>query len=247
MQERNARQFLLLQSKFHKYKNIADGVSDIFRKRKMIDLQKSLLLYAVTDHNWEKNNNFLSDIEYSLANGVTFLQLREKNISTDAYISIAKDVKKLCKKYNVPFVINDNLNVALNVNADALHIGQEDGNIKTIRSQLPHDVILGVSAQTVEQALQAERDGADYLGVGAIFSTSTKKDAKSVSLENLKNICKAVKIPVVAIGGINTQNIKLLEHTGIAGVALVSAIYGAKNIPSECKRILQILKEANFQ
>ena len=213
----------------------------------MNDLKKCLLFYAVTDHSWDKGDNFFSNIEASLANGVTLLQLREKNIATDHFIEIAQEVKKLCQAYSVPLVINDNLEVALAVKADALHIGQDDGNVKAIREQLPRNVILGVSAQTVEEALQAERDGADYLGVGAIFSTSTKLDAKSVSLSTLKEICKTVKIPVVAIGGITTTNIKLLEHSGIVGVALVSAIYGAKEIPSECKKISQILKETNFQ
>ncbi len=213
----------------------------------MLDLQKRLLFYAVTDHTWEKDNNFFNNIETSLANGVTLLQLREKNITKDAYIAIAKETKKLCQKYSVPLVINDSLEVALEVKADALHIGQDDGNVKTIKTLLPHHIILGVSAQTVEQARQAEKDGADYLGVGTIFPTKTKVDAKSVSLKTLKQICNAVKIPVVAIGGINLDNINLLKHTGIAGVALVSAIYGATDIQHECKKILQILKETNFQ
>ncbi len=212
----------------------------------MLDLQKRLLFYAVTDHTREKDNNFFNNIETSLANGVTLLQLREKNITKDAYIAIAKETKKICKKYSVPLVINDSLDVALEVKADALHIGQSDGNVKTIKTLLPHNVILGVSAQTVEQARQAEKDGADYLGVGTIFPTTTKLDAKSVSLETLKQICATVKIPVVAIGGITTNNINLLKHTGIAGVALVSAIYGATDISHECKKILKILKETNF-
>ena len=212
----------------------------------MIDLAKCLRFYAVTNNNWKDYKKFLNDIETSLANGVTLLQLREKNISLVNFIREARDIKKLCQAYSVPLVINDNLEVALSVGADALHIGQTDGNVREIKKQLPSDIALGVSATNVTEAKQAEADGADYLGVGAIFATQTKQDAASVSLETLREITGAVKIPVVAIGGICEDNIKLLEGTGISGVALVSAIYGADNTASACKKLSKIIMETKF-
>ncbi len=193
-------------------------------------LTKQLRLYAVTDSNIKTEKRFLESIEESLKAGVTILQLREKNIDTDEFIYLAEEVKDICRKYDVPFIINDSLEVAIASKADGIHIGQGDMALSLVKEQIGEGKIVGVSCQTVEQALVAERDGADYIGVGAVFNTSTKLDAKTISHDTLKAICQAVKIPVVAIGGINESNINELAGSLINGVAVVSAIYGADSI-----------------
>lgn len=191
---------------------------------------KSLLLYLVTDRSWLGEDSLVSQVEKSLINGVTFLQLREKNVDTESFLNLALEMKALAQGYNVPFVINDNIDVAIKSDADGVHIGQDDMSVEEARKIIGKDKILGVSVGTIEQAIQAEKLGADYLGVGAIFSTDTKKDAGGVTFEILKNICEVVNIPVVAIGGINKDNISSLEGSGIDGVAVISAILAQKDI-----------------
>lgn len=204
---------------------------------------KSLLLYAVTDRRWSNNDTFYNHIEESLEGGVTFLQLREKNLDTDSFFKEAIKIKELCKKYNVPFIINDNVKIALKSNADGIHVGQDDMGAKEVRKLIGKDKILGVSVQTVEQALLAQSQGANYLGVGSIFTTTSKDDAKSVSINTLKEICNAVNIPVVAIGGIDKDNVKQLSQTGISGIAVISAIYANKNIKSATMKLKELIKE----
>ena len=157
--------------------------------------------------------------------GATFVQLREKSISRKEFIVEAQEIRKLTERYNVPFVINDDIDVALASNADGVHVGQSDMNAKDVRGLIGDDKILGVSVQTVEQAINAKENGADYIGVGAVFSTSTKLDADIVTLDTVKKICKSVSIPVVVIGGINKDSILLLKGSGIDGVAVISAMF----------------------
>lgn len=204
---------------------------------------KSLLLYAVTDRRWSDNDTFYKNIEESLEGGVTFLQLREKNLDIDSFFKEAVKIKELCKNYNVPFIINDNVEIALKSNADGIHVGQDDMGVKKVRKLIGKDKILGVSVQTVEQALLAQSQGANYLGVGSIFTTTSKDDAKSVSINTLKEICNAVSIPVVAIGGIDKDNVKQLSKTGISGIAVISAIYANKNIKSATTKLKELIEE----
>lgn len=206
------------------------------------NLKNHLLLYAVTDQMWAGETPFLEQVRQSLAGGVTILQVREKDLPQNEFITLGKEIQSLCQEFDVPFIINDDLEVALALGADGIHIGQDDLPVKEVKAAIG-DKILGVSAQTVEQALAAQHDGADYLGVGAVFSTSTKLDAADVSFETLKAICQAVDIPVIAIGGINGENICKLAGLGICGVAVVSAIYGQANIQGATKSLLQTCQE----
>lgn len=191
---------------------------------------KDLLLYAVTDRYWLGKRTLHDVVKESLDGGVTFVQLREKHLDQAHFLEEAKDLKMLCKAYNVPFVINDNVDIALEMDADGVHVGQSDMEAGDVRAKLGPDKIIGVSAQTVEQAVLAEKRGADYLGVGAVFPTNSKDDATDVSYETLKAICQAVSIPVIAIGGITKDNVEELSGSGICGIAVISAIYGQKNI-----------------
>ena len=189
-----------------------------------------LLLYAVTDRHWLNGRTLHEVVKESLDGGVTFVQLREKHLDVAHFMDEAKDLQVLCREYNVPFIINDNVDIALAMDADGVHVGQSDMEAGDVRAKLGPDKIIGVSAQTVEQAILAEEHGADYLGVGAVFPTNSKDDAKEVTYETLKEICEAVSIPVVAIGGITHDNIKELTGSKIDGIAVISAIYGANNI-----------------
>lgn len=203
---------------------------------------KELLLYAVTDRTWLGDKTLYEQVEQALKGGATFIQLREKNLDNKAFLAEAIEIQRLCKKYHVPFVINDNVEIALEVNADGIHVGQRDMEAGNVRALFGKDKILGVSVQTVEQALLAEQRGADYLGVGAVFHTGSKADADDVSHETLKAICKAVNIPVVAIGGIGKNNILELKGSGICGIAVISAIFSAKDIQgatTELKRLTE--------
>lgn len=197
-------------------------------------------LYVVTDRSWLGSHCLSQQVEEIVKSGATFIQLREKHLSFDEFVVEGKKIKAVTDYYHIPFVINDNVDVALAVNADGIHIGQGDGNAQQIRTRIGKDKILGVSAQTVEQALLAEAQSADYLGVGAVFSTTTKDDADSVSFETLQSICKAVTIPVVAIGGINQENMSLLQHSGIDGVAIISAIFAKPNLAQATKDLFAL-------
>ena len=192
--------------------------------------KNDLLLYAVTDRHWLGKRSLKEVVKESLDGGVTFVQLREKTLEDDKFLEEAKELKQLCKEYNVPFVINDNVDIAIAMDADGVHVGQSDMEAGNVREKLGPDKIIGVSAQTVEQAVLAEQRGADYLGVGAVFPTGSKDDAVEVSHETLKAICEAVSIPVIAIGGISVGNVKELAGSGIVGIAVISAIYAAEDI-----------------
>ena len=193
--------------------------------------RESLLLYGVTDRYWLKDGETLTQaVKKAIRGGTTFIQLREKELDEEAFLNEARELKALCEEYKVPFVINDNVDIALAVDADGVHVGQNDMEAGDVRTKIGPDKILGVSAQTVEQALLAQERGADYLGVGAVFPTGSKDDADDVSLETLKAICEAVDIPVVAIGGINASNVKQLKGCGLDGIAVISAIFGQPDI-----------------
>lgn len=204
---------------------------------------EAMTLYAVTDRTWTKEKSLMQQVEEALEGGITFLQLREKHLGENEFIKEAKEMKALAEKYQVPFVINDNIKVALEVDADGVHIGQDDMSVEEARKLLGEDKIIGVSAHNVEEAMKAKKGGADYLGVGAVCATSTKKDANVVDKEEIRKIRDAVDIPIVAIGGIKKDNIKTLEGTGVDGVAVVSAIFGAKDIKEDTKELKKIVKE----
>lgn len=201
---------------------------------------KFMRLYAVTDRAWLKDATLSMQVEEALKGGVTCVQLREKELSDEEFLKEALEIKALCRKYQVPFFINDNVEIAIQCNADGVHVGQHDMEASNVRKRIGDSMMLGVSVQTVEQAKKAEQDGADCLGVGAVFTTSTKLDASAVSKETLKAICDAVSIPVVAIGGISKQNLLTLGGSGVDGVALVSAIFAAEDIQSECKELYDL-------
>lgn len=209
--------------------------------------RESMLLYAVTDRTWLNGRTLPELVEQAILGGTTFVQLREKNVTDTEFLSIAEQVKKVTDQYHVPFIINDNIEVALKADADGVHVGQKDMEAGNVRKLIGKDKILGVSAQTVEQALAAERSGADYLGVGAVFSTATKQDAQNVGISVLKEICRAVSIPVVAIGGINAYNIKELKGSGIAGAAVVSALFAQNDIKAAAENLSFLLREAAAQ
>lgn len=199
--------------------------------------KKELLLYAVTDRHWLGGRNLADDVRKSLDGGATFIQLREKNLGYAEFLNEALEIQKLCREYGVPFVINDDVELAKEINADGVHVGQSDMEALDVRAKLGDDKIIGVSAQTVEQAMLAEKHGADYLGVGAVFPTSSKDDADAVSFETLSAICKAVKIPVIAIGGITEDNLCKLGNSGICGIAVISAIYAKPDIEDATRRL----------
>ena len=199
--------------------------------------EKDLLLYAVTDRHWLNNRTLTDVVRESLEGGVTMLQLREKTLAEPAFLAEAKELQALCREYHVPFIVNDNVDIALAMDADGVHVGQSDMEALDVRAKLGPGKIVGVSAQTVEQALLAEKHGADYLGVGAVFPTGSKDDADDVSYDTLKAICQAVSIPVVAIGGINRDNVARLADSGICGVAVISAIYGAPDIRAAAQEL----------
>jgi len=204
--------------------------------------KKDLLVYAVTDRSWLNGTTLGGQVEQALKGGTTFVQLREKNLDTEQFQKEALEIKELCGRYQVPFVINDNVDVALAVDADGVHVGQNDMEAGNVREKLGADKIVGVSVCTVKQALRAQERGADYLGVGAVFSTSSKDDAQDVSLETLRDICGAVDIPVVAIGGITRENIMRLKGSGICGIAVISAIFAQKDIEGAARELCSLAK-----
>ena len=200
--------------------------------------KESLLLYAVTDRHWLAEGEPLSHaVQQALEGGATLVQIREKNLEEGAFEQEAIELQALCRRYYVPFIVNDNVELALRIGADGIHVGQEDMEAGRVREMLGPDRILGVSAQTVEEALRAEAAGADYLGVGAVFPTGSKDDAVDVPHETLKAICEAVSIPVVAIGGITYENTEMLKDSGIAGISVISAIFGQKEIEAATRKL----------
>ena len=202
--------------------------------------KENTLLYAITDRKWVGRQSLLQQLEDALKGGVTMVQLREKHLDHESFLEEAKAVRALCNRYNVPLLINDNVGIAINCGADGVHVGQDDMSPSMVRQLVGDKMIIGVTAKTVEQALAAQADGADYLGCGALFATSTKSNAKPMSQETFSEICSAVDIPVVAIGGINRQNILELEGLGASGAAMVSAIFAADDIEQECKALKKL-------
>ena len=205
--------------------------------------REKMLVYAVTDRTWLNGQTLEEQVGKAIKGGATFLQLREKKLCYDDFLKQAIALKKITDKYNIPFVINDNVDIAIAVDADGVHVGQKDMEAGKVRQKLGQNKIIGVSVQTVEQAILAQKQGADYLGVGAVFSTSTKLDASEVSFETLQKICNAVSIPVVAIGGISQSNILQLKGSGIDGVAVVSAIFAQKDITQATKELVALSKQ----
>lgn len=206
-------------------------------------LREQMLLYAVTDRHWLKGQTLYEQVEEALKGGATFIQLREKDLTEEEFLEEAKKIQQLCKKYRVPFIINDNVKLAKEIDADGVHVGQSDMEALDVRAQLGEDKIIGVSARTVEQALLAEKHGADYLGVGAVFQTGTKTDAWEVEHSVLKEICTKVDIPVVAIGGITQDNVKELSGSGINGVAVISAIFAQKDIETATAKLKSCVEQ----
>lgn len=206
-------------------------------------LAESLLLYAVTDRHWLGERTLYDVVRESLDGGVTFLQLREKELDDENFYEEAVRLQEMARSYGVPFVVNDNVDIAVRMDADGVHVGQSDMEAGDVRALIGPDKILGVSAQTVEQAVLAEKRGADYLGVGAVFPTGSKDDADDVSFETLKAICEAVSIPVVAIGGITLHNTPELAGSGICGIAVISAIYGQSDIYEATVSLKKVTEE----
>ena len=205
--------------------------------------RNDLVLYAVTDRSWLGDSSLYDQVESAIEGGATFIQLREKNLDEADFLSEAKEIQKLCREYKVPFIINDNVEIAAQIDADGVHVGQSDMEAGDVRKRLGPDKIIGVSAQTVEQALKAQEHGADYLGVGAVFPTGSKADATEVSHQTLKEICEAVDIPVIAIGGITKENVSELKGSGICGIAVISAIFAQKDIRKAAAELKQKVEE----
>ncbi len=205
--------------------------------------KSSMLLYAVTDSSWLNGRRLAQDVEDVLKAGATFIQLREKNADYDQMLKLAKEIKALTDKYHVPFVIDDNIDVAVAVDADGVHVGQSDTEAKKAREILGENKIVGVSAGNLKEAIEAEKNGADYIGIGAMFPTDTKKDHTDITFEQAKEITEAVNIPVVAIGGINKNNILQLKGTGVDGVAVISAIFAQDDRYKAAKELLEHSKE----
>ncbi len=207
---------------------------------KNIQCKDMMLLYAVTDRSWTGKMSLYEQVEAALKGGITCLQLREKTLDYDSFLSEAIEMKKLCHKYGVPLIINDNVEIALKSDADGIHAGQSDMSAEKIRKIVGSNKIIGISASTAEMAVKAEKDGADYIGTGAVFTTSTKQNTVPVSFDELKRICSSVSIPVTAIGGITKNNISLLSGSGVDGIAVVSAIFAAEDIENECRTLLDL-------
>lgn len=205
-------------------------------------LADKLKLYAITDRRWLAQNGYTLEtaVEEAILGGATILQLREKELDFDAFLSEAKAIKKITDRYKIPLIINDNVEVAIACDADGVHLGQEDligKNIAEIRQKFGKDKIIGISANTLAEAIEAEKNGADYLGIDTPFATATKLDYKNASFEDMKKITSTVKIPCYAIGGVNAETIPLLKNTGVAGFAMISAIFAEKNIREATEKL----------
>ena len=205
--------------------------------------KRHMLLYAVTDRAWTGKRTLYQQVEAALKGGATCVQLREKALDEAAFLQEARDICALCRRYGVPFIVNDNVDVAVACGADGVHVGQEDMEAGEVRRRVGEDMILGVSVHTAEDARQPVRDGADYLGLGAVFPTGTKTDADVMPGDMLRAICGAVDVPTVAIGGLNRSNILQLSGSGVDGAALVSAIFGAEDIEGVCRELRALAEE----
>ncbi|WP_394523175.1 thiamine phosphate synthase [Lacrimispora sp. JR3] len=202
-----------------------------------------LLLYAITDQAYTGEKNLLQQIEEALASGVTCLQLREKNMDKQDFLNEAMAVRKRTRQYGVPLIINDDVEIAIACNADGVHVGQEDLTAGEVRRRIGPDRILGVTVKTAEQAVKAWKDGADYLGCGAVFPSPTKKNAIAITMDQLSAICRSVPIPVTAIGGITYENVSLLQGTGIGGVSVISGIFGQSDIPAAVRALKEEVRK----
>ncbi len=203
-----------------------------------------MLLYAVTDRAWTGPQTLYQQVEAALKGGVTCVQLRDKERSDEEFLAEAIPLAALCRQYGVPFIVNDRVELALQCGADGVHVGQADMAVGEVRRRVGDDMIVGVSAHSVAEAVAAVNAGADYLGVGAVFGTATKADAAPLPPQTLRDICAAVDIPVVAIGGVNRANLPLLAGSGVSGAALVSAIFAAPDIEAECRCLRQLAQQA---
>lgn len=205
--------------------------------------REHLLLYAVTDRGWVGRQTLLEQIEDALRGGVTLVQLREKELDRESFLREARQVKDLCRRYGVPLIINDNVDVALACGADGVHVGMEDTPVAQLRRRVPAGFLIGATAKTVVQAQAAEAAGADYLGVGAVFPSPTKRGARRITAEELRTICRSVSIPAVAIGGITHENLSQLRGGGMAGIAVISALFGASDIAAAAKELKRAAAE----
>lgn len=210
----------------------------------MLFNRESLKLYAITDSKYSLGNEnlFFRQVEDALAGGATSLQLREKSLEKSRFLERAQKLKNICQKFKVPLIINDDVDIAKKIDADGVHIGQDDMSIIEAKEILGNKKIIGVSVFNAKEAFEAESRGASYLGVGSIFKTISKPDAKMVKISDLKEICKIVKIPVVAIGGINKDNILKLRNSGVSGVALIRAIFSSRNIKEETEKLRKFVE-----
>lgn len=208
-----------------------------------LDIKKILKLYAVTDRTHLNGQTLAEAVELAIQGGVTCVQLREKNISYNEYISKAIEIREICHKYGVPLIINDNYKVALASGADGVHVGIEDTSVSEIRKNVDDNFIIGATAKTIEQAQKAQKDGANYLGVGAVFPSPTKTNAIRITPEKLTEICKSISIPVVAIGGISLENIHLIRNCGQSGIAVVSALFSQDDIKKSAERLISELRK----
>ncbi|MBQ3693095.1 MAG: thiamine phosphate synthase [Clostridia bacterium] len=205
--------------------------------------KSTVLLYVITDRKLLGEHTIYTQVEEALKGGATIIQLREKNLGDEEFLNEAVLIKEICRKYNVPLIINDNVQVALKSGADGVHVGQDDMKAENVRKLIGGNKILGVSAHSVEEAILAEKNGADYLGVGAIFTTSSKADVQSTSIDTLKEICSTVRIPVVAIGGITSENIKQLSGSSVSGAALISAVFGQSDVRLAAEKLKNLIED----
>ena len=207
------------------------------------DIRKSMLVYAVTDRTWLNGRSLVECVQQAVDGGATFVQLREKDALHEEIVELAHELIPICREAGVPFVIDDEVSIALEVGADGVHVGQDDMACENARAMLGPDAIVGVSAQTVAQALAAQKAGADYLGVGALIPTPTKPDAVDVTFDELRAICDAVDIPVVGIGGLNKNTVAQLKGSGVDGAAVVSAIFAADDCESVARELRNLMEE----
>lgn len=228
-----------------KSRSISRSTTDLPQKRMRI-LPENLKLYALTDPNAHPELSLGEQVEQAIAGGATCIQLREKDQDRETFLNAARELVKVCNKHHVPLIINDDLDIALDVHADGVHLGQEDLDLKTAR-QKAGDLIIGISAHSVEEAVQAWKDGADYLGSGALFATSSKSDVSTLPVETFKAICKSVPIPVVGIGGVDLDTLPALEKTGMAGPAIIHGIFGQPDITRACQNLIAKLDEMDLQ
>ena len=205
--------------------------------------REMMRLYAVTDRSWLNGQTLYEQVEQALKGGVTLVQLREKGLGAEQFLQEARQIQQLCRRFGVPLIINDSIEVALAVDADGVHLGQDDANAAQARQLLGKEKIIGVSAHNVQEALQAVQDGADYLGSGAVFGSGTKTNVSTLPMQTLRQRCNAVPIPVVASGGITEQNLQQLSGSGIAGAAVVSAIFAQENIEEAAIRLRGLLSQ----